>query len=331
MAGPRPSTRAQSRRAFLAGLGSAALAGCLTQPNPALDDDGDDLVGNINIAGSSTVFPLATQMKQAFQDRHPEVTISVQSTGTGGGFQNHFCAGDTDFNNGSRPISAAEAALCEEQGVDWVELKVATDALTVIVNNEADWLGEPCLTVDTLTEIWRGDDPPQRWSEVRDDWPDEEMKLFGPTDASGTFDYFHEVVVGEDHDHRSDYQATEQDNTIIQGVAQNEYAMGYLGFAFYSTNADRVTALGVDDGEGCVRPALETAKSGEYTPLSRPLFTYASVASLRYNPAVAAFAEFFVRQSSSRELVADRVGYVPNSAAEVDEMLDRLAPYLDST
>ncbi|MDZ7701465.1 MAG: PstS family phosphate ABC transporter substrate-binding protein [Halobacteriales archaeon] len=319
-----------SRRTFLTGAGAAglaALAGCATQSGGDGSDGGtaDSLSGSIAIAGSSTVFPLATQMKQAFQEEHPEVTISIQSTGSGGGFQNHFCPGDTDFNNSSRPIKDAEKELCSDNGVEWVELQVATDALTVVVNNDNDWVD--CLTVDELKRLWVADGA-TKWSDVNAEWPDEEINRFGPTEASGTFDYFKEEIIGEDDEHTSDLQATEQDRTIIQGVQNDQYALGYFGFAFFVNNKDAVKALSIDDGDGCVPPTLENAKSGTYAPLSRPLFTYPAVSSLENKPQVRSFAEFFVRHTTDQEIVADKVGYVPNTESEMQDQLAKLEPYL---
>jgi len=327
-----------TRRKFLTGAGGAglaALAGCATQSGNS-DENGDGgsgntgtgengLSGDIAIAGSSTVFPLATQMKQEFQQEHPDVSISIQSTGSGGGFQNHFCPGDTDFNNASRPIKSAEKELCSEKGVEWVELRVATDALTVVVNNDNNWVD--CLTVDQLKQLWVAEGA-STWSDVNPDWPDEEVTRFGPTEASGTFDYFNDEIIGEEDEHTSDLQATEQDRTIIQGVQNDQYAIGYFGFAFFVNNQEAVKALSIDDGEGCVEPTLENAKTGKYTPLSRPLFTYPAVASLKNKPQVRAFAEFFVKQSTDQQIVADDVGYVPNTDAEMQEQLSKLEPYL---
>ncbi|MFB6361046.1 MAG: PstS family phosphate ABC transporter substrate-binding protein, partial [Halobacteriales archaeon] len=253
-------------------------------------------------------------------------TISVQSTGSGGGFQNNFCTGDTDFNNASRPIKDAEKELCSDNGVDWVELKVATDAVTVVVNNDNDWVD--CVTVDELKQLWVADGA-TTWSDVNDDWPDKEINRFGPTEASGTFDYFNEEIIGEEDEHTSDLQATEQDRTIIQGVQNNEYAIGYFGFAFFVNNQDAVKALAIDDGDGCVPPTLENAKTGTYTPLSRPLFTYPAVSSLENKPQVREFAEFFVKHTTSQEIVADKVGYVPNTEAEMQDQLAKLEPYLN--
>ncbi|MFC7155985.1 PstS family phosphate ABC transporter substrate-binding protein [Halomarina halobia] len=338
------SIRDISRRKFIAAsgtVGALTLAGC-TQSNTGNGSDdgngngsgdgngtgGGKLSGTIDIAGSSTVFPLATAMSEKFRQEHPDVKINIESTGSGGGFANHFCPGRTDFNNASRPIKKEEKAACEENGVNPVELKVATDALTVIVNNNADWVDS--ITVEELKEIWSADSPPKKWSDVNSDWPDQPLELYGPTDASGTYDYFIEAIIGEDGPgHRTDYSATEQDRTIIQGVQNSENAMGYLGFAYYSENTDAVKALGIDDGSGePVKPSLETAKSGEYTPLARPLFTYPAKESLAEEH-VAAFATFWIENSTSKEIVADQVGYVPLDDSEQQEQMDKLQSAID--
>jgi phosphate transport system substrate-binding protein len=324
-----------SRRRFVIGagaVGAAGLAGCTRQNTSdgsggssggsdgssggSGSSDGSSggsadgaLSGPIDIAGSSTVFPLATAFSELFKEEHPDVEFSLQSTGSGGGFQNFFCVGETDFNNASRPISPEEEDLCAENGVEPVELQVATDALTVIVNNDNDWAES--LTVDQLRQIWSAESPPTTWSDIDSDWPDEELELFGPTDASGTYDYFIEAVIGEEGPgHRQDYSPTEQDRTIVRSVQGSEYAMGYLGFAYYSQNTDAVKAVAIDDGDGPVMPSLEAAKSGEYTPLSRPLFTYPAVSSLAEEQ-VAAFARYWIENTTDQEVVANDVGYVP--------------------
>lgn len=321
-----------SRRSFLAGAaatGAVAAAGCTSNTGTETDDG---LSGDIDISGSSTVFPLSVAMRGEFtaEDVHPDVDISINSTGSGGGFTNYFCTGDTDFNNASRPITETEEEQCSSNDVTPVELKVATDAVTVVVNNEADWFGEDdCVTVEELAEIWSAETKPTTWSDVNGDWPDEEIQLYGPTTASGTFDYFKEEILDEEVEHRSDYQSTEQDNQIINGVANSQYAIGYMGYAYYSENTDRVTALAIDNGDGCVKPTLETASSGEYQPLSRPLFTYPARSALAEEH-VAEFARFWLENSTSREIVADEVGYVPNTEEERDEMLDRLESAIEA-
>ncbi|KDS90940.1 phosphate ABC transporter substrate-binding protein [Halorubrum saccharovorum] len=300
----------------LGGAGALALAGC-TQSSG--DDGGDGLSGSINIAGSSTVFPLMSAIGEDFAAEHDQVSVDISSTGSGGGFSNYFCVGDTDFNNASREIQPAEEELCEENGVEYVELIAATDALTVVVNPEADWIDS--LTVEELAQIWESD-PVQTWDEVRDEFPNEEIERFGAADTSGTYDYFIESIL-EERGHTSDYQATEQDNSIAQGVSGSEYAIGYFGFAYYYQNPDQLKALGIDDGNGPVEPSLETASSGEYTPLSRPLFTYPSIESLG-SEHVAEFARYFVEQTANEDLVAGDVGYVPATEETQEEQMEIL-------
>ncbi|EMA11304.1 phosphate ABC transporter substrate-binding protein, PhoT family [Haloarcula vallismortis] len=280
------------------------------------------LSGEINITGSSTVFPLATAVAEEFQKMHSGVDISVQSTGSGGGFENFFCPGESDINNASRPIKDSETQNCNSNNVNPHEIKVATDALTVIINNENDWATE--MTVDELAQIWGPEaGSGQTWADINSDWPDEEIERFGAAETSGTFDYFTEVINGEEGAHTQDYEPTEQDRTIVQGVTGSQYAIGYLGFAYYSQNPDQVTAVAVDNGNGPVKPTLETAKSGEYAPLSRPLFTYPAMSALSEQH-IAEFCRYFVEQSANTELVANQVGYVPNSQEEMQTELDEL-------
>jgi phosphate transport system substrate-binding protein len=208
-----------------------------------------------------------------------------------------------------------------------VEITVATDALTVVVNNELD---VDCITVEELRRLWSAEDQPTTWSDVNADWPDRELELYGPTDASGTYDYFIESILGEEGPgHRQDYSATEQDRTIIQGVEGSENAIGYLGFAYYSQNTDRVKAVGIDDGSGCVEPSLENARTGEYTPLSRPLFTYPRQEALAEEH-VAEFARFWLENSTSEEIIANEVGYVPLSDDAQSEAVERLETAIEN-
>ncbi|KAB1198388.1 MULTISPECIES: PstS family phosphate ABC transporter substrate-binding protein [Haloferax] len=327
-----------SRRKFLIASGAAGLAGLAgcTESNEGgsdggsgdSDDSGSDgsgeLSGAIDIAGSSTVFPLATAMAERFQKENTGVNINIQSTGSGGGFANYFCTGQTDFNNASRPIKSEEESQCSSEDINPVELKVATDALTVIVNNDNDFIGEG-LTIEQLETIFSAETAPTTWADVNSEWPDEEIEIFGPTDASGTYDYFIEAILGEEGpDHRQDYSATEQDRTIIQGVEGSEFAIGYMGYAYYSENTDAVQAVAIENDAGeFVAPSLDTALSGEYNPLSRPLFTYPAQESLAEDH-VAAFARYWMENSTSKEIVADEVGYVPLSEDEQSEMLDKL-------
>jgi phosphate transport system substrate-binding protein len=323
MMAPRQSDGLTRRNAIkaLGGAGAFAVAGCTeTEGNGnGNGDDSESLSGEINIAGSSTVFPLMSAIAEEFSKEYSEVTIDISSTGSGGGFSNFFCVGETDFNNASRPIKEEEQNLCSENGVEYIELIAATDALTVVINNDNDFATE--MTVEELAQIWEAD-AAETWDEVRDGWPNEEIERYGAADTSGTFDYFVESVLGE-RGHTDDYQATEQDNTIAQGVAGNEYAIGYFGFAYWYQNQDQVTRVAVDNGDGPVKPSLDTAASGEYQPLSRPLFTYPSMSSLAKEH-VAEFARYFVDQTDNEQIVAEEVGYVPATQETKEEQMQKL-------
>jgi phosphate transport system substrate-binding protein len=346
----RTGTGSNTRRTFLASgaaLGVAVLAGC-TQGNGSDGDgsgngtgDGSDdgngdgngdgesteLSGDISITGSSTVYPLATAVAEAFQKDHSEVNIDIQSTGSGGGFENFFCPGDSHLNNASRPIKDSEMENCQNNGVEPHEIKVATDALTVVVNNENDWATE--MTVDQLAQIWGPDaGPDQTWSDVDPEWPDETIERFGAAETSGTFDYFTEVINGEEGAHTQAYEPTEDDRSIVQGVQGNPHAIGYFGFSYYYNNPDAVTAVAIDDGDGPVEPSLETASSGEYTPLSRPLFTYPAMSALAEEH-VAEFCRYFVEQSANEDVVAGEVGYVPNTSDRMEQELEELNSAID--
>ncbi|NLV11987.1 phosphate ABC transporter substrate-binding protein PstS family protein [Haloarcula argentinensis] len=329
-----------SRRRFLASsgaIGALALAGCTEQSSDGSDGGSGNnggstdssgsgqLSGEITITGSSTVFPLATAVANEFQKQHGQVDISLSSTGSGGGFSNHFCVGNSEFNNASRPISGEEEQLCADNDIEYHEINVATDAVTVIVNTENDWVD--CVTPEQLRQMWRADGA-STWADVNSDWPDEPINRFGAADTSGTFDYFNEAILGEEANHTSNYEATEQDNLILQGVQQDQYGIGYFGFAYYQSNTDAVKALSIDNGDGCVEPSLETAKAGDYQPLSRPLFTYPQKSALAEEH-IAEFARYFVEQSANTELVADEIGYVPRTEEGMQEELDALNEVID--
>ncbi|QCS41909.1 PstS family phosphate ABC transporter substrate-binding protein [Natrinema versiforme] len=306
------------RRDFLAAA-SVALSGGLAGCTGVFAAEGNQ----VNIAGSSTVFPVTEAIASSFSEENPTVNLSMSKTGTGGGFGNFFCAGRTDINNASRAIADAETEQCGSNDVTPLEFTVATDALTVVVNPDADWID--CLTVEQLQEIWQADGA-QRWSDINEDWPDEEVELYGAATTSGTFDYFKEAVLGEELNHRSDYYATERDRTIVQGVQGSEAAMGYFGFSYYSENPNSIKAVSIDDGNGCVEPSIETAKSGEYTPLSRPLYIYVAKESLA-EPAVRDFVRFYMEQAAT-DLVSE-VGYVPITDQQRDDNLEKLETHVE--
>ncbi len=278
------------------------FAGCTSDGT----SEGSMVTGTITIAGSSTVYPISVAVAEEFNRIHPNVEIPVQSTGTGGGFKNFFIPGKTDINDASRPIKESEIESSRENGIEPIELTVATDAITVVVSPQADFID--CITVEELSQIWRPENPARKWSDVNPSWPAEDIELYGPTAASGTFDYFTDEIVGEEGSSRSDYQGTEQDNTIVQAVSRSKFALGYFGMAYYLENKDKVKALKIDNGNGCVAPDMDTAKSGKYTPLSRPIFIYVSDQALK-RPEIQEFVNFYIEQTST-ELIS-QVGYVP--------------------
>jgi phosphate transport system substrate-binding protein len=326
-----------SRRTFIATTGAAgalAIAGC-SESEGGSGGEGEEMTegeqtttaemslsGSIDITGSSTVFPLASAVAEEFQSMHSDVDVSIQSTGSGGGFENFFCPGESDINNASRPIGEDERANCEDNGVTPHEITVATDALTVVINNENDWATE--MTVDELAQIWGPEaGSGQTWSDINDDWPDEEIERFGAAETSGTFDYFTENIMGEGGAHTQDYEPTENDRTIVQGVQGSQYAIGYFGFSYFYNNPDAVTAVAVDDGDGPVEPSLDTAANGEYTPLARDLYTYPSMSALSQDH-IAEFCRYFVEQSGNEDLVAGQVGYVPRTDDQVETAMESL-------
>lgn len=271
------------------------------------------LSGQIIIDGSSTVYPISQAMAEQFKKRHPDTDISVTASGTGGGFDK-FVKGNTDINDASRTIKPSELQECWENGVRYVRFKIATDGITVVTNNNANWYNS--LSMKNLSQIWGPDNPPQKWSEINPNWPDKNMKLYGPTRASGTFDFFTEKVIGEEDASRMDYQKTENDHFIIQKVMDSKYSMGYLGFAYYKQNKDHVKAAPING----VKPNIDTISSGEYL-LSRPLFFYVNINHLKNNSVLQGFVEFYLKKSSG-DIISD-VGYIPSTDINSQEQLDK--------
>jgi phosphate transport system substrate-binding protein len=248
--------------------------------------------GKIEADGSSTVGPLTTAAAELFREQQPGVNVTVGISGTGGGFE-RFCAGETDISDASRPIKEdEEVPICKKNGIDYTEFQVAIDALTVVVNSENDWID--CITTNQLKAIWEPKSKIDNWSDVPGgDYPDQKLTLAGPGTDSGTFDYFTDEINGEEGASRSDYQASEDDNVIVQAVEGEKGGLGYFGYTYYEENQDKLKALAIDSGSGCVEPSPDTARDGTYTPLSRPLFVYVKNTSLQ-RPEVQAFLRFYL-------------------------------------
>jgi phosphate transport system substrate-binding protein len=297
--------------AIVVGLLSIAAAGC------GGGDNGDGGGGVITADGSSTVGPFMTKAAEDFKAAE-DVDVTVGVSGTGGGFE-RFCAGETDISNASRPIDEEEVALCEEAGVAYLEFRVATDALTNVVNGENDWA--TCLTVEQLSSIWKPGSTVQNWNQVDPSYPDVPLSLFGPGTDSGTFDYFTDVINGEEGASRTDYQPSEDDNVIVQGVAGNRGGMGYFGFSYFEQNQGSLKALQVDAGDGCVTPSSETAQDGTYTPLSRPLLVYVKQASFDDNEDVRNFVAYMLDNNTT---IAEAAQFVPLSEAQLADEQTKL-------
>ena len=262
----------------------------------------------VKIDGSSTVYPVTEAVAEEFQKANKGLKVTVGVSGTGGGFKK-FCRGETDISNASRPISASEMADCKKIGVEYFELPVAFDALTVVINPKNAWLKQ--ATVAELKKMWEpaAQGKVMRWNQINPAWPDQPMKLFGAGSDSGTFDYFTEAIVGKSKSSRGDFTASEDDNVLVQGVAGDVNALGYFGFAYYAENTNKLKALPIveKDGKPAVSPSAETVIAGTYQPLARPIFIYINAKSLT-KPEVKKFVDFYMAQGAK---MAKEVKYVP--------------------
>lgn len=260
----------------------------------------------IKIDGSSTVFPVTEAVAEEFQKANRNVRVTVGISGTGGGFKK-FCNGETDISNASRPILQKEIDECKKQGIQYIELPVAYDAVTVVINPQNNWATS--MTIAELKKIWEpaAQGKVTNWSQVRARFPNAPLNLFGPGADSGTFDYFTEAVTGKSKESRTDFTASEDDNVLVQGVARDRNALGFFGFAYYEANKNRLKAVAIDNGKGPVLPSLETVKNGTYQPLSRPIFIYINATSAN-KPEVQNFVRFYMTEGSK---LVEEVGYVP--------------------
>jgi phosphate transport system substrate-binding protein len=279
----------------------------------------------IAVDGSSTVFPVTEAVAEEFQRAHRGARVTVGISGTGGGFQK-FCRDEIDIADASRPIRPTEAEACAKAGVEFIELPVAYDGLAVVVNPKNTWATS--MTVAELRKLWEpaAQGKIMRWSQVRDGWPDREIRLFGAGVDSGTFDYFTEAIVGKEDASRGDYTSSEDDNVIVQGVVSDEGALGYFGYAYYEENKNRLTLVAIDDGDetngaGAILPSPETVMNGTYRPLSRPIFIYPKLKAMG-RPEIKQFLDFYLTKGTS---LVREVGYIPLSDREYDLVRQRLA------
>lgn len=268
---------------------------------------------SIKVDGSSTVLRISEAVVEEFRKEQPGVRITVGRAGTGGGFKK-LSHGEIDICDASRPIKEEEQKACEANGIEFVELEIAFDGLSVVVNPKNDWCD--CLTVEQLKALWQPESAVSKWSDLNPVWPERQIKLYGPGTDSGTFDYFTEAIVGKAGSSRSDYSPSEDDNSLVTGVAGDADALCYFGMAYYEENQDRLKALGIDPGDGnCVKPSQETVRNHTYKPLSRPLFIYVRKSALE-RPEVRSFVKFYLDNVSK---LVEVVGYVPLP----DDVLDK--------
>lgn len=278
-------------------------SGTDTQSKQTGENSTAKLTGAIQIDGSSTVFPISEAVGEEFQKVNPEVRVTVGVSGTGGGFK-RFTVGEIDISDASRPIKDSEAAAAKEKGIEYIELPIAYDGLSVLVNKDNDWVDN--LTVEELKKIWEPGSKVTKWNQVRPNWPDKEIKLYGPGTDSGTFDYFTEEINGKAQASRSDFQASEDDNVLVQGIAGDRYSLGYFGYAYYVENKDKLKVVPIDAGKGAIAPTEQTINDGTYAPLSRPLFIYVNKAALK-KAEVYAFVKYYLTEAPK---LAAEAGYV---------------------
>jgi phosphate transport system substrate-binding protein len=310
-----------SRRSILAMFACGLLAIGLAACGDDGGGGGSDLSGTIRVDGSSTVFPFAQAAAELFNEDNPNVRISVGEAGTSGGFEK-FCAGEIDVAAASRPIEPEEVDACKKDGVSYSEIQVANDGISITTNPALE-IG--CLTTDQLKQLWSSATV-GNYSELGEDadtgqpLPDADVSLYGPGTDSGTFDYFTEVINGQEGSSRDDYQPSEDDNVLVEGVAGDENGLGYFGFSYYAQNQGTLNLVSVDDGKGCVAPSNETIQSGEYAPLSRPLFMYPSADAIR-RPEVRAYMQYAV---DNYDTIAEQAQVVPMDSSQAGEATSAL-------
>lgn len=296
---------------------------CSNNNSNSVSNDKNLLNGYVKVDGSSTVYPVTEAIAEEFRSVQPNVKVSIGISGTGGGFKK-FSRGEIDISDASRPIKEKEIKACDENGISYVGLDVAYDGLAVIKHPENDWLDY--ITVDELNLIWRPESQKKltHWNQIRDEWPNEEIHLYGPGTASGTYDYFAEVICGKKIGTRGDYTASEDDNVLVQGVSGDKYSLGFFGLAYYEYNKDKLSLVPVDNGDGPITPSSETVNNGTYSPLSRPIFIYISDQATKRKEVVE-FVRFYLTEAIN--LVSD-VGYVPLSVDDYQEQKNKFELFL---
>jgi phosphate transport system substrate-binding protein len=296
------------------------LTACSGDNQESESGDSSRLSGVVSLDGSSTVFPVSEAVAEEFLAVQPGVRVTVGVSGTGGGFQK-FVAGEVDISDASRVIRESEAEAARSNGIEYLEIPVAYDGLSVIVNKDNSWVDY--LTIEELNMIWAPGSSVDSWNDVRPEWPDEPLRLYGPGTDSGTFDYFTEVVNGDSGASRPDYTASEDDNVLVQGISGDINSLGFFGYAYYVANESTLKLVPIDGGKGPVSPSSTTINDGSYSPLSRPIFIYLSKPSAA-RPEVRAFVEFYLDQAPA---LAAEVGYVAMPQEEYQQSREALASF----
>ncbi len=284
-----------------------------------------ELTGPVKIDGSSTVFPVTEAVAEEFRNVHPKVRVTIGISGTGGGFKK-FSRGETNITNASRPIKDGEKAACLANNINYIGLEVAYDGLAVLVNPKNDWVDN--FTVEELKKIWEPDAQGKimRWNQIRPEWPNEKIQLFGPGVASGTYDYFTKAIVGESGSSRGDFTASENDHILVQGVAGDKFSLGFFGLAYYKESKEKLKLIGIHNGEKVVKPSLETVRDGSYSPLSRPLFIYINSTSIK-SPHIVEFVNFYLKNVGE---LSEDAGYFPLPAEGYKKEKEKFKLFVES-
>ena len=307
--------------ALMAGVLALGITACGSSSDSSTDTSGGgDVSGAVAIDGSSTVFPFAQAAAEGFQGENPNAKVTVGEAGTGGGFEK-FCAGEIDIADASRPIDdKEEAPVCKENGIKYAQVQVANDGIAIVTNPD---LKIGCLKVDQLNQLWKKGSTVTNYDQLGSGVPSGEVSLYGPGTDSGTFDFFTEEINGEKGDTRKDYQPSEDDNVLVQGVEGDKTGLAYFGFSYYEDNADKLNLVAVDDGNGCVKPSVETIQDGSYKPLSRALYMYVNTAALADKPQVKAFIDYAVANADESATTAKIVPMTAEQAKQAQDDLDK--------
>ena len=282
------------------------------------NSDTAPLTGTVEVDGSSTVAPVSEAVAEEFKNQFPKTNVLVGVSGSGGGFK-RFVIGETDISNASRDIKPSEAEKAKANGIDFAELRIGMDGLSVMVNTKNTFVD--CLTTAELKKIWKPGSLINNWNEIRSSFPDQKLRLYGPGTDSGTFDFFTDEINGQSGASRDDYTMSEDDNVVVQGISGDQNSLGYFGYAYYEANKDKLKVIGIDSGEGCIVPSAETIDDASYKPLTRPLYIYVNKSSYTNKKVVKEFVDFYMQEAGA---LTTEVGYVPLKDEEYKANLDKV-------